>query len=105
MLGCHILCLAFHTECISDEIISFLCYSDNDEVPSKQGAKKKKNKKKTQENNGSENQAQTDVMNPASKEQTSPKARTYGNGLIVQTVALGKPDGKKATPGKKVNIF
>ncbi|XP_048557625.1 peptidyl-prolyl cis-trans isomerase FKBP53 [Triticum urartu] len=78
--------------------------TDNDEEPSKQGAKKKKNKKKTKENNGSENQAATDVMNSASKEQTSPKARTYGNGLIVQTVALGKPDGKKATPGKKVFV-
>ncbi|KAF7001967.1 hypothetical protein CFC21_017518 [Triticum aestivum] len=50
--------------------------TDNDEEPSKQGAKKKKNKKKTKENNGSEN----------------------------QTVALGKPDGKKATPGKKVFV-
>lgn len=88
----------------TDEQADKKTITDNDEVPSKQGAKKKKNKKKTQENNGSENQAQTDVMNPASKELTSPKARTYGNGLIVQTVALGKPDGKKATPGKKVFV-
>ena len=80
------------------------CYSDNDvEEPSKQGSKKKKNKKKTQENNTSENQAQTDVLkSDSSKEQTT---RTFGNGLIVQTVALGKPDGKKASPGKKVHIF
>jgi FK506-binding nuclear protein len=82
------------------------CYSDNDvEEPSKQGAKKKKNKKKTKENNTSENQAQTDVSkSDSSKEETS-QTRTFGNGLIIQTVALGQPDGKKAAPGKKVNNF
>ncbi|KAM0907156.1 hypothetical protein ACQ4PT_016317 [Festuca glaucescens] len=74
------------------------------EEPSKQGAKKKKNKKKTKENNTSENQAQTDVSkSDSSKEETS-QTRTFGNGLIIQTVALGKPDGKKAVPGKKVAV-
>uniref|UniRef100_A0ACD5UXW5 Uncharacterized protein n=1 Tax=Avena sativa TaxID=4498 RepID=A0ACD5UXW5_AVESA len=79
--------------------------TDNDvEEPSKQGAKKKKNKKKTKENNTSENQAQTDVLkSDSSKEETS-QTRTFGSGLIIQTVALGKPDGKKAVPGKKVAV-
>lgn len=78
---------------------------DNDvEEPTKQGSKKKKNKKKTQENNTSEHEAQTDALkSDSSKEQTS-LTRTFGNGLIVQTVALGKPDGKKASPGKKVAV-
>ena len=57
-----------------------------------EGAKKKK-------------QAQTDVSkSDSSKEETS-QTHTFGNGLIIQTVALGKPDGKKAAPGKKVNKF
>nr|XP_051217561.1 peptidyl-prolyl cis-trans isomerase FKBP53 isoform X2 [Lolium perenne]XP_051217563.1 peptidyl-prolyl cis-trans isomerase FKBP53 isoform X4 [Lolium perenne] len=78
--------------------------TDDVEEPSKQAAKKKKNKKKTKENNTSEKQAQTDVSkSDSSKEETS-QTRTFGNGLIIQTVALGKPDGKKAAPGKKVAV-
>jgi FK506-binding nuclear protein len=82
------------------------CFSGNDaEEPGKQAAKKKKNKKKAKESNTSENQAQTDVLkSDSSKEETS-QTRTFGNGMIIQTVALGKPDGKKAVPGKKVNNF
>ncbi|KAK1683448.1 hypothetical protein QYE76_044296 [Lolium multiflorum] len=78
--------------------------TDDVEEPSKQAAKKKKNKKKTKENNTSEKQAPTDVSkSDSSKEETS-QTRTFGNGLIIQTVALGKPDGKKAAPGKKVAV-
>ncbi|XP_047067033.1 peptidyl-prolyl cis-trans isomerase FKBP53-like [Lolium rigidum] len=78
--------------------------TDDVEEPSKQAAKKKKNKKKTKENNTSEKQVQTDVSkSDSSKEETS-QTRTFGNGLIIQTVALGKPDGKKAAPGKKVAV-
>ncbi|XP_047067214.1 peptidyl-prolyl cis-trans isomerase FKBP53-like [Lolium rigidum] len=78
--------------------------TDDVEEPSKQAAKKKKNKKKTKENNTSEKLVQTDVSkSDSSKEETS-QTRTFGNGLIIQTVALGKPDGKKAAPGKKVAV-
>ncbi|CAM0904472.1 unnamed protein product [Alopecurus aequalis] len=91
------------SEAVTDQQADKKTITDNDvEEPSNQGSKKKKNKKKTQENNTSENQAQTDVLkSDSSKEQTT---RTFGNGLIVQTVSLGKPDGKKAAPGKKVAV-
>ncbi|XP_020692440.1 peptidyl-prolyl cis-trans isomerase FKBP53 isoform X1 [Dendrobium catenatum] len=32
------------------------------------------------------------------------KTRTFPNGLIVEEVSMGKPDGKKASPGKKVSV-
>lgn len=28
--------------------------------------------------------------------------RTFGNGLVIEELAMGKPDGKRASPGKKV---
>ncbi|KAK8934255.1 Peptidyl-prolyl cis-trans isomerase FKBP53 [Platanthera zijinensis] len=34
----------------------------------------------------------------------SNKTRTYPNGLMVEEVSMGKPEGKKATPGKKVSM-
>lgn len=81
--------------------------SDNDaEEVTAQEAKKKKNKnkkKKTQEKKTSENQASADLMESESKKQPL-QTRTFGNGLIIEEVAMGKPDGKKASHGKKVNI-
>ena len=32
------------------------------------------------------------------------QVRTYPNGLVTEEVAMGKPDGKRASPGKKVNL-
>lgn len=80
---------------------------DNDaEEVTAQEAKKKKNKnkkKKTQEKKTSENQASADLMESESKKQPL-QTRTFGNGLIIEEVAMGKPDGKKASHGKKVSV-
>lgn len=32
------------------------------------------------------------------------KTRTFSNGLVIDELAMGKPDGQKATPGKKVFV-
>ncbi|WVZ85817.1 hypothetical protein U9M48_032685, partial [Paspalum notatum var. saurae] len=66
-------------------------------------ATKKKNKKaKAQDPNRSENQAATGLVESDSKEPQ--QTRTFANGMIIQEVAMGKPDGKKATMGKKVSV-
>nr|CAD1825085.1 unnamed protein product [Ananas comosus var. bracteatus] len=33
------------------------------------------------------------------------KARTFSNGLIIEDLSMGKPDGKRASPGNKVSVY
>lgn len=33
------------------------------------------------------------------------QVRSFPNGLIIEELAMGKPDGKKATPGRKVILI
>jgi FK506-binding nuclear protein len=70
-------------------------------VGTAQEATKKNKKKKAQDTNKSENQSPTGLVESESKEPL--QTRTFANGLIIQEMELGKPDGKKATKGKKVN--
>lgn len=75
--------------------------------------KNKKKKKKTREAEvASANQIATTVKNQnlstsekKGKEQTEAKpsqVRTFPNGLVIEELYMGKPDGKRAAPGKKV---
>lgn len=85
-----------------------------DESQSVEKKKKKKNKKKkTQENEVGADKDQTvkvgedqnTSISELDRNQTgskSAKARTFPNGLVIEDLAMGKPDGKKATPGKQV---
>lgn len=72
------------------------------------GEDKKKNKKKKQQAKEAEVTADQAVANTKepSKEKTKGKSqvRTFPNGLVIEEVAMGKPDGKKASPGKKVSV-
>ena len=77
---------------------------DGEEVTAQEANKKKNKKKKTQDSNTSEIQSPTAIAESKSKEKPL-QTRTFANGMIIQEMALGKPDGKKATNGKKVNIF
>lgn len=44
-------------------------------------------------------------MNIKEKNEIKPlQERTFPNGLVIQELGMGKPDGRKATPGKKVKI-
>uniref|UniRef100_A0A0D6R2F7 FK506-binding protein n=1 Tax=Araucaria cunninghamii TaxID=56994 RepID=A0A0D6R2F7_ARACU len=39
------------------------------------------------------------------EERKGNNVRTFPNGLVIEEVAMGKPDGKKASPGNKVSVF
>ncbi|PON59959.1 Peptidyl-prolyl cis-trans isomerase, FKBP-type [Trema orientale] len=77
--------------------------------------KKKKNKNKSQDNDEGETHAGQTVS--AREDQNvstldldkqtdakSSKVRTYPNGLVVEELAMGKPDGKRAVSGKQVSV-
>jgi FK506-binding nuclear protein len=76
--------------------------------------KNKKKKKKTKETEGeaAANDIATPVQNKKlstsekkEKGQTEAKpsnVRTYPNGLVIEDISMGKPDGKRADLGKKV---
>lgn len=63
---------------------------------------KKKNKKKAQESEEKTNVDQT-VANMEKTNGKSSKVRTFPNGLVIEEVAMGRPDGKRADRGKKVS--
>lgn len=69
---------------------NFMCFyrSQSSKTPDK-SAEKKNKQKNTSEKATVENSR-------ASQEQT------YPNGLVVEELKLGKPNGKQATPGKQV---
>ncbi|KAF8038396.1 hypothetical protein BT93_B1052 [Corymbia citriodora subsp. variegata] len=77
--------------------------------------KKKRKKKKSQEPAAAANgdQALTDVKNRSTskvepKEQEGDakpsQIRTFPNGLVIEELAMGKPDGRRAAPGKQVSV-
>ncbi|KAJ6386564.1 hypothetical protein OIU78_016477 [Salix suchowensis] len=76
--------------------------------------KKKKKKKKTQDSGETtKDQAVSAVGGEAKssleseeKQSTSKSSqvRTFSNGLVIEELAMGKPDGKRASPGSQVNV-
>ncbi|PSR93366.1 Peptidyl-prolyl cis-trans isomerase [Actinidia chinensis var. chinensis] len=73
--------------------------------------KKKKKKSKKQGNDVDVNVDQNVTDKNGSTEEITEKteakpfqARTFPNGLVIEELAMGKPDGKKASPGKKVSV-
>lgn len=73
--------------------------------------KKKKKKSKKQDSVAEANVLQTlsenNVSNTNIKEKNEVKPlqeRTFPNGLVIQELGMGKPDGRKAAPGKKVSV-
>ncbi|XP_074588831.1 peptidyl-prolyl cis-trans isomerase FKBP53 [Curcuma longa] len=88
----------------SAEVEQSVRESLNDEVPDdkslSQKAKKKKKAKK-----GSKPENDSNVKEPVTvPEEHEHKARTFSNGLSVEELSMGKPDGKKASPGRKVSV-
>ncbi|XP_041008487.1 peptidyl-prolyl cis-trans isomerase FKBP53 [Juglans microcarpa x Juglans regia] len=85
---------------------------DVDLVPGKSSAekKKKKKKKKTQESEGKTNVDQTisavgnQELDETQGKDKSSQVRTFSNGLVIEELAMGKPDGKRASPGKQVSV-
>lgn len=83
---------------------------DADSMAEEKKRKKKKKKGKKQSSNTA-----TDLCVPekivSTKEdiekETGSKpfqVRSFPNGLVIEELAMGKPDGKKASPGKKVKL-
>ncbi|KAI4351891.1 hypothetical protein L6164_006195 [Bauhinia variegata] len=77
--------------------------------------KKKQKKKKSQENKGVTDVNSADKttgnqnisVSDRGEKQTEDKPsqmRTFPNGLVIEELFMGKPDGKKAAPGKKVSV-
>ncbi|KAM1069937.1 hypothetical protein ACFX13_001843 [Malus domestica] len=87
---------------------------ENNSIPVEnltEGKKKKKKNKKAQESETKTDMDETvdnmEDQNEPGLEQTSgkrSKAKTYPNGLVIEELAMGKPDGKKASSGKKVSV-
>nr|CAN77925.1 hypothetical protein VITISV_028684 [Vitis vinifera] len=82
--------------------------SDHDVDENHSEKKKKKKKKKStgdvkKEQNitavGDENRSIVEMEKKTEAKRS--QVRTFGNGLVIEEVAMGKPDGKRASPGKK----
>ncbi|OMO85875.1 hypothetical protein CCACVL1_09947 [Corchorus capsularis] len=90
--------------------------SDADNVPGEnlsEKKKKKKKKKNTQENQVGANTAVSDSGDKGTstlKSEEKPTAskssqvRTFPNGLVIEELAMGRPDGKRASRGKQVSV-
>uniref|UniRef100_A0A2P2K3D1 peptidylprolyl isomerase n=1 Tax=Rhizophora mucronata TaxID=61149 RepID=A0A2P2K3D1_RHIMU len=92
---------------------------DVDGVPGESSSdkkrKKKKNKKKIQDPGVGENKDGTatsvgnetqSLLEPVEKESAAKSShiRTFANGLVIEELAMGKPDGKRASPGNRVSV-
>ncbi|CAN6879719.1 unnamed protein product [Brassica oleracea] len=64
--------------------------SESSKTPVQSAEKKNKKKKKSNEE--------------AKEGSKAISSRTYPNGLVVEEIKMGKPNGKKATPGKQVMV-
>lgn len=77
--------------------------------------KKKKKKKKKTKDEGVTNANQTSTPSGNQKisalegdeemEAKPSQVRTFPNGLVIEELSMGKPDGKKAAPGKQVTHY
>ncbi|KAL4188031.1 hypothetical protein AMTRI_Chr09g42080 [Amborella trichopoda] len=66
--------------------------------------KRKKKKAKTQENDKSSDGVASAVVEEKSDMPLAKGARTFSNGLVVEDISIGQPDGKKADKGRKVLV-
>ncbi|EEF51514.1 FK506-binding protein, putative [Ricinus communis] len=92
--------------------------TDADNVPGENTSDKKKKKKKNKKNKDSgedmsKNQTASAVGAEAKtslgseSNQSAAKSshiRTFANGLVIEELAMGKPDGKRASPGSQVSM-
>ncbi|CAA7060236.1 unnamed protein product [Microthlaspi erraticum] len=84
---------------------------EDSKTPVKSAEKKNKKKKK---NSSEEATVESKTVSGSVEKQKTPEQnqaksnasqeRTYPNGLIVEELRMGRPDGKKAAPGKTVSV-
>ncbi|KDP22389.1 hypothetical protein JCGZ_26220 [Jatropha curcas] len=93
--------------------------TDADNVPGENNSDKKKKKKKKNKKNkdtgedvskdqtisvaGGEAKSTLEFQDKQSSVKPS-QVRTFPNGLVIEEIAMGKPDGKKASPGCQVSV-
>ncbi|KAK9983149.1 hypothetical protein SO802_032674 [Lithocarpus litseifolius] len=87
---------------------------DLDNVTGKNSSEEKKKKKKkkstTQEGEGKATVYQTvsavgnKEVEEKQSEVKSSQVRTFANGLVIEELQMGKPNGKRASPGKQVSV-
>ncbi|KAJ6889314.1 hypothetical protein NC652_030178 [Populus alba x Populus x berolinensis] len=92
--------------------------TDADSIPGEDSSdkKKKKNKKKkkTQDIGATTNDQAVSAVGGEAKSSLesedkqstakSSQVRTFSNGLVIEELAMGKPDGKRASPGSQVSV-
>ncbi|XVF53981.1 hypothetical protein PTKIN_Ptkin05aG0144400 [Pterospermum kingtungense] len=101
-----------HDQLSNDRVLD----SEADSVPPENASEKKKKKKKkktAQENQVSANATVSQSGNKdtstlkSEEKQTAGKSsqvRTFPNGLVIEELAMGQPDGKRASRGKQVSV-
>ncbi|EOA16577.1 hypothetical protein CARUB_v10004742mg [Capsella rubella] len=79
---------------------------ESSKTPSKSAEKKnKKNKKKSSEEATVESKAISSSAEKQTKVDSKPsQVRTHPNGLVIEELSMGKPNGKRADPGKTVTV-
>ncbi|XP_019424030.1 PREDICTED: peptidyl-prolyl cis-trans isomerase FKBP53 [Lupinus angustifolius] len=88
--------------------------SNKELLVEKKNKKKKKKKAKESEGDATANEIATAVENKdlstsekkgkKNTEDIPSQVRSFPNGLVIEELSMGKPDGKRATPGKKVSV-
>ena len=88
---------------------------DLDNVTGKNSSEEKKKKKKKKKSTTQEGEGKATVDQTVSavgnkeveekqSEVKSSQVRTFANGLVIEELQMGKPDGKRASPGKQVSL-
>lgn len=84
---------------------------DADSMADEKKRKKKKKKSKKQSSNADTDQSVPENIGSSKdkdiEKETGSKpfrVRSFPNGLVIEELAMGKADGKKASPGKKVKL-
>ncbi|THU57833.1 hypothetical protein C4D60_Mb03t07730 [Musa balbisiana] len=72
----------------------------------KKKKKKKKKKTKKDKSHDKDSTSKEESLNPLEAEHKAEpqKTRTFSNGLRIEELSMGKPDGKKASPGSRVSV-
>lgn len=94
--------------CLCENFIwlSNVCRVPDDNGLAQDAKKKKRKKKKTKKDKShdKDSTSKEESLNPLEAEHKAEpqKTRTFSNGLRIEELSMGKPDGKKASPGSRV---
>ncbi|RAL51377.1 hypothetical protein DM860_010879 [Cuscuta australis] len=78
--------------------------TNESEMEKKKNKKKKKKKQDTGVLSDGQQSGGKEIHSSVAEEEKPTPLRTYPNGLIIEELSMGKPDGKRAISGKKVKV-